>query len=102
MTMVLIAAMAVSKYSCQVLALAGAEKADRSGRRSLTFASLPSAQTGFGTQDYISGGVIAALVVLNVAVGTINEYKAEKVSSLPGYPGFDKADMQMASDCRGS
>lgn len=32
----------------------------------------------FGTQDYISGGVIAALVVLNVGVGTINEYKAEK------------------------
>lgn len=34
----------------------------------------------FGTQDFISGGVIAALVVLNVGVGTINEYNAEKVS----------------------
>lgn len=32
----------------------------------------------FGTQDWISGGVIAALVVVNVAVGTINEYNAEK------------------------
>ena len=29
--------------------------------------------------DYTSGGVIAALVILNVATGTSNEWKAEKV-----------------------
>ena len=33
-----------------------------------------------GTFDYTSGGVIAALVILNVATGTVNEWKAEKVS----------------------
>ena len=32
----------------------------------------------FGTMDFISGGVIFALVVLNVATGTISQYKAEK------------------------
>ena len=36
----------------------------------------------FGTSDWISGGVILALVVLNVAVGTVNEWQAEKVSSI--------------------
>lgn len=34
-----------------------------------------------GTMDYTSGGVIAALVILNVATGTSNEWKAEKVCS---------------------
>ena len=33
-----------------------------------------------GTMDYISGGVIAALVLLNVTVGTYTEWQAEKVS----------------------
>ena len=33
-----------------------------------------------GTFDYISGGVIAALVILNVSVGTYTEWQAEKVS----------------------
>lgn len=37
----------------------------------------------FGTQDWISGGVIAALVILNVTVGTYTEWEAEKtVASL--------------------
>lgn len=39
--------------------------------------------TSFGTLDWISGGVIAALVVLNVVVGTYSEWEAEKkVASL--------------------
>jgi magnesium-transporting ATPase (P-type) len=33
-----------------------------------------------GTFDYISGGVIAALILLNVAVGGYTEWQAEKVS----------------------
>jgi Na+-exporting ATPase len=33
----------------------------------------------FGTMDWISGGVIAALVLLNVTVGAITEWQAEKV-----------------------
>ena len=34
----------------------------------------------FGTMDFISGGVIAALVVMNVTVGGYTEWQAEKVS----------------------
>lgn len=33
----------------------------------------------FGTMDWISGGVIAALVILNVSVGAYTEWQAEKV-----------------------
>lgn len=33
-----------------------------------------------GTFDWISGGVIAALILLNVAVGGYTEWEAEKVS----------------------
>lgn len=37
----------------------------------------------FGTTDWISGGVIAALVIINVGVGTYTEWEAEKtVASL--------------------
>lgn len=36
----------------------------------------------FGTMDWISGGVIAALVLLNVTVGAYTEWEAEKVSSV--------------------
>ena len=32
----------------------------------------------FGTMDWISGGVIAALVILNVSVGAYTEWQAEK------------------------
>ena len=38
--------------------------------------------TSFGTMDWISGGVIAALVILNVTVGTYTEWQAEKVGWL--------------------
>lgn len=67
MTMVLIAAAAVSKWRTLCLNVG------------TNYRMLTAAVLGFGTQDYISGGVIAALVFLNVGVGTINEYKAEKV-----------------------
>lgn len=36
----------------------------------------------FGTMDWISGGVIAALVLLNVSVGSYTEWEAEKVGHL--------------------
>lgn len=35
--------------------------------------------TSLGTMDWISGGVIAALVILNVSVGAYTEWQAEKV-----------------------
>lgn len=35
--------------------------------------------TSLGTMDWISGGVIAALVILNVSVGAFTEWQAEKV-----------------------
>jgi len=37
----------------------------------------------FGTMDWISGGVIAALVILNVTVGAYTEWQAEKASLNP-------------------
>jgi P-type Na+/K+ transporter len=39
----------------------------------------------FGTMDWISGGVIAALVILNVTVGTYTEWQAEKVGTPDRY-----------------
>jgi Na+-exporting ATPase len=44
----------------------------------MTLVLIAAMAVSFGTQDFISGGVIAALVVINVGVGTINEYQAEK------------------------
>lgn len=38
--------------------------------------------TSLGTMDWISGGVIAALVILNVSVGAYTEWQAEKVRVL--------------------
>jgi Na+-exporting ATPase len=32
----------------------------------------------FGVADYIEGGVLAAVIVLNVSIGFVQEYKAEK------------------------
>lgn len=49
----------------------------------MTLVLIAAMAVSFGTMDWVSGGVIAALVVLNVGVGTINEYKAEKVSTEP-------------------
>lgn len=46
----------------------------------MTLVLIAAMAVSFGTMDWVSGGVIAALVVLNVGVGTVNEYKAEKVS----------------------
>lgn len=45
----------------------------------MTLVLIAAMAVSFGTMDWVSGGVIAALVVLNVGVGTVNEYKAEKV-----------------------
>lgn len=39
---------------------------------------LASMAVSFGTQDFIEAAVIGALVVLNVSVGFIQEWKAEK------------------------
>lgn len=32
----------------------------------------------FGIQDYIAGGVLAAVIILNVSIGFYQEYGAEK------------------------
>lgn len=37
-----------------------------------------AAALSFGTTDWIEGGVISAIIVLNITVGFIQEYKAEK------------------------
>jgi Na+-exporting ATPase len=42
--------------------------------------SVAAMAVSFGTMDWISGGVIAALVILNVAVGSYTEWQAEKAS----------------------
>ncbi|KAH8919182.1 potassium/sodium eff [Atractiella rhizophila] len=44
----------------------------------MTIVLLGAMAVSFGTQDWISGGVIAALVILNVVTGTTQEWKAEK------------------------
>jgi len=50
----------------------------RNTLNAMTLVLIAAMAVSFGTSDFISGGVIAALVVINVGVGTINEYKAEK------------------------
>jgi potassium/sodium efflux P-type ATPase len=49
----------------------------RNSLNAMTIVLIAAMAVSFGTQDFISGGVIAALVVVNVGVGTVNEYKAE-------------------------
>jgi hypothetical protein len=49
------------------------------GRQNHAERTVAAMATSFGTMDWISGGVIAALVALNVCVGTITEWQAEKV-----------------------
>ncbi|BEJ14512.1 hypothetical protein CspHIS471_0402790 [Cutaneotrichosporon sp. HIS471] len=49
----------------------------------MTIVLISAMAVSFGTLDFISGGVIAALVILNVTVGTYTEWEAEKtVASL--------------------
>ena len=64
-----------------------------------------------GTMDWISGGVIAALVILNVSVGSYTEWQAEKVSqqSYPLGPMANLSDRRISrvgrsttSDCHPS
>ncbi|EPQ29969.1 uncharacterized protein PFL1_02641 [Pseudozyma flocculosa PF-1] len=50
----------------------------RNTLNAMTIVLIAAMAVSFGTQDFISGGVIAALVVINVAVGTVNEYLAER------------------------
>lgn len=40
----------------------------------LVFATIVS----FAIKDWIEGGVLAAVIVLNVSIGFVQEYKAEK------------------------
>ena len=54
------------------------EGKQRSGADETVVAAMA---VSFGTTDWISGGVIAALVLLNVTVGAITEWQAEKVGS---------------------
>ncbi|ORX35135.1 putative calcium-transporting ATPase 3 [Kockovaella imperatae] len=49
----------------------------------MTVVLIAAMAVSLGTMDWISGGVIAALVILNVSVGTYTEWQAEKtVASL--------------------
>nr|ODN85706.1 potassium/sodium efflux P-type ATPase, fungal-type [Cryptococcus depauperatus CBS 7841] len=49
----------------------------------MTLILVAAMAVSFGTTDWISGGVIAALVILNVSVGAFTEWQAEKtVASL--------------------
>ncbi|WVQ82803.1 potassium/sodium efflux P-type ATPase, fungal-type [Cryptococcus sp. DSM 104549] len=49
----------------------------------MTLILIAAMAVSFGTTDWISGGVIAALVILNVSVGAYTEWQAEKtVASL--------------------
>lgn len=50
----------------------------RNTLNAMTLVLIAAMAVSFGTSDFISGGVIGALVVVNVGVGTINEYQAEK------------------------
>lgn len=50
--------------------------------------SVAAMAVSFGTMDWISGGVIAALVILNVSVGGYTEWQAEKVSLSLGTHDF--------------
>ncbi|KAK8844789.1 potassium/sodium efflux P-type ATPase, fungal-type [Kwoniella newhampshirensis] len=44
----------------------------------MTLILIAAMAVSFGTMDWISGGVIAALVILNVSVGAYTEWQAEK------------------------
>ncbi|TXT13135.1 hypothetical protein VHUM_01536 [Vanrija humicola] len=49
----------------------------------MTLILIACMAVSFGTLDWISGGVIAALIILNITVGTLTEWEAEKtVASL--------------------
>lgn len=50
----------------------------RNALNAMTLVLIAAMAVSFGTQDFIAGGVIAALVVVNVGVGTVNEHQAEK------------------------
>lgn len=50
----------------------------RNTLNAMTLVLIAAMAVSFGTQDFISGGVIAALIVINVGVGTINEFQAER------------------------
>ncbi|KAJ7182704.1 sodium transport ATPase [Mycena crocata] len=44
----------------------------------LTLVLVAAMAIGYGVQDWVEGGVITAVIVLNVAIGFFQEYKAEK------------------------
>ncbi|KAF9258413.1 potassium/sodium eff [Marasmius fiardii PR-910] len=44
----------------------------------LTLVLVAAMALSFGVQDWVEGGVITAVIVLNVAVGFVQEYRAEK------------------------
>jgi Na+-exporting ATPase len=46
----------------------------------ITSGIVAAMAVSFGTMDWISGDVIAALVLLNVSVGACTEWQAEQVS----------------------
>lgn len=49
---------------------------------SLTLVLVIAMALSFGTNDFIEGGVITAVIFLNVVVGFFQDYRAEQVSRL--------------------
>ncbi|WWC97573.1 potassium/sodium efflux P-type ATPase, fungal-type [Kwoniella sp. B9012] len=68
----------------------------------MTVILIAAMAVSFGTMDWISGGVIGALVVLNVTVGTITEWQAEKTVASLESVGAPQATVIRSSDGRES
>ncbi|KAK9256362.1 hypothetical protein V1507DRAFT_273335 [Lipomyces tetrasporus] len=45
---------------------------------SLTLVLILAMSLSYGTQDWIEGGVITAVILLNIVIGFVQDYKAEK------------------------
>jgi len=63
----------------------------RNTLNAMTIVLIAAMAVSFGTQDWISGGVIFALVVINVGVSTANEWSAEKTVAALGDVGSPNA-----------
>ncbi|WRT63192.1 potassium/sodium efflux P-type ATPase, fungal-type [Kwoniella shivajii] len=68
----------------------------------MTVILIAAMATSFGTMDYISGGVIGALVILNVSVGSYTEWQAEKTVASLESVGAPQATVIRSSDGRES
>ncbi|WVQ72212.1 potassium/sodium efflux P-type ATPase, fungal-type [Cryptococcus sp. DSM 104548] len=65
----------------------------------MTLILIAAMATSFGTTDWISGGVIAALVLLNVSVGAYTEWQAEKTVANLESVGAPQATVVRTRNC---